>query len=284
MVIKMTEQKTSKFRSVLSTIYGEPHGITVIKGDWKTGKTNFGIKLFEILKEMKLIHEAAGNIKIFKDESCEVPVSDPVKYIDNFVMLKAWMFRNLHRKIFFFDEAMKMAPSKRAMTRLNAEWQTVIPELSKGKVHLIALTQEESMTEKIFKHKTFNVATWTKIRLPPSHFQYRKRVKVSSKLLNETYIFNNISLCKTIYNPYLSATWSMEPQNVDDLFESSVELKVALAYSQGMSTDKIKSLFPEIKDRKEATRSIRKALKILFSKWQVAEVSSGDIAEEGCHN
>ena len=140
------------------------------------------------------------------------------------------------------------------------------------------------MTEKIFKHPTFNVARWTKIMLPPHHPQYRKRVKVSSKLLNQKYVFDNVSQCSIIYNPYLSASWSMEPTNIDDLFENSLELKVALAYSRGLSTDKIKSLFPEIRDRKEATRALRKALKVLFSKWQVAEASSGYIVEDECHN
>ena len=271
----MTEKQYSKFRAVLKTIYGEPHGITIIKGNWKTGKTDFVLKLYEILKEMKLIHEASGNIQTYKDESCEIPLTEPIKYIDNFVMLKAWMFGNLNRKAFFFDEAMKSAPSKRAMTALNAEWQKVIPELSKGKVHLFALTQEESMTERIFRHPTFNIAIWTKIMLPPTHSQYRKRVRVSSKLLNEHYQFDNVSKCKTIFNPYLSASWSMEPTNIESLFENSLELRVAKAYSEGMSTDRIKSLYPEIKDRKEATRALRKALKVLFSKWQVAKVSSG---------
>lgn len=277
----MTE---SKFRSVLRKIYNEPHGITIIKGNWKTGKTDFVLKLYEILKEMKLVHDAAGNVQTFEDEACEKPSSTTIKYIDNFIMLKAWMFSNLNRKLFIFDEAMKSAPSKRAMTQLNAEWQKVIPELSKGKVHLFALTQEESMTERIFRHKTFNVATWTKMFLPPKHPQYRRRVKVSSKLLNETFIFNNITKCSTIFNPYLSASWSMEPTNIDSLFENSLELKVAKAYSEGMSTDKIKALYPEIKDRKEATRALRKALRVLFSKWQVAEVSSGIIDREECHN
>ena len=279
----MTE-KLSKFRSVLNSIYQEPHGITIIDGYWKTGKTNFVLKLYEILKDMGLVYEASGNIKLFTDDTYETATTKDVKYIDNFAMLQAWMFRNLHRKAFFFDEAMKSAPSKRAMTKLNAKWQEVIPELSKGKVHLFALTQEDSMTEKIFKHRTFNVARWTKIMLPPSHPQYRRRVKVSSKLLNEKYVFDNVTKCKLIYNPYLSASWSLEPINTDDLFANSVDLKVALAYSQGMSTVKIRKQFHEVKDRTDATRHLRRALKTLFKMLHVAEASSGYIAEEKGNN
>ena len=268
----MTE---SKFRSILNTIYQEPHGITVIDGNWKTGKTDFTLKLYELLKEMGLINECAGNVHIYQDSDCEVPLEEPIKYIDNFAALKAWMFSNLHRKMFIFDEAMKAAPSKKAMTLLNAEWQRVIPELSKGKVHLFALTQEESMTEKIFMHRTFNVAKWTKIMLPPRHPQYRKLVKVSSKLLKETLKFRNISKTNLIFNPYLSANWTLEPTDKSALIESSLELRVAYAYAQNCSFSKIKNSFPEIEHNTQVQRHLRAALKTLFRLLQVTEVSSG---------
>ena len=124
----------SKFRKTLRRIYGEPHGITVIKGDWKTGKTDFGLHLYEILTDMGLIQQCAGNIQTFQDPECQTAINEPIKYIDNFMEMKTFMFQNLKRKLFFYDEAMKNAPSKKAMTLLNSEWQRVIPELSKGKL------------------------------------------------------------------------------------------------------------------------------------------------------
>ena len=272
----------SKFRQVLQNIYQEPHGITLITGAWKTGKTNFALHLLELLMEMGLVSEAAGNIRIFKDVDYEVTTDTPVRYIDNFALMKAWMYKDshkthekIHRKYFIFDESMGNAPSKRAMTQLNAEWQKVVPELSKGKVQLIALTQEESMTERIFRHPTFNIATWTKINLPKRHPQHLKRVRVSSKLLKESFIFNNISQTNIIYNPYLIAPWSMEPLNVETMFDDCLELKIARSYATGLSTDKIVELFPEVKDRKEATRYVKKGIVLLLDKWQVAKVSSG---------
>lgn len=268
----MTE---NKFRAVLNTIYQEPHGITVIKGNWKTGKTDFALHLYEILKEMGLISEAAGNIQIFADAECEQPINEPIKYVDNFLLMKTWMFRNLNRKIFFFDEAMKSAPSKKAMTALNAEWQKVVPELSKGKVHLMALTQEESMTEKIFMHRTFNVATWTKIMLPPKHPQYRKRVKVSSKLLKETYIFQNVKPTSIFFNPYLSAIWSMEPKQQNDLIQSSLELQVLNEYANNLSFSQIRDKHPELLHNTQVKRLMMSGLKQIFRLLQVTEDSRG---------
>lgn len=266
--------KENKFRSVLKAIYTEPQGITQIKGFYKTGKTDFTLHLLEILMNMKLIHEAAGNVRVFQDKECQIPVNEPVKYIDNFVLLKAWLFRNTRRKMFIFDEAMANAPSKKAMTTLNAEWQRVIPELSKAKCHLMTLTQEETMTEKIFAHRTFNVATWTKIDLPRHHSQYRKRVKVSSKLLKETLIFNNISRTNINFNPYLSALWSMEPTSTDQ-FEDTLELKVLMDYANGKSYPTIAKTYEELYDRTSVARAMRRGLKVLFRMCQVSEVSSG---------
>lgn len=268
----------SKFREVLKKIYGEPHGITVIKGDWKTGKTDFGLHLYEILTDMGLIQDCAGNIQTFQDPDCEIPINDPIKYVDNFLEMKSFMFRNLNRKMFFYDEAMKNAPSKKAMTLLNSEWQRVIPELSKGKTHLVAFTQEESMTEKIFMHRTFNVAHWEKIRLPPSNPQFRKLVKVSSKLLRETYQFRNVRRTRIYFNPYLSAIWTLEPSQKDNLIENSIELKVTHEYMSGMSFSKIRDAHPELLHNTQVQRLIRSGLKSLFRLLQVTEDSRGIIA------
>lgn len=271
----------SRFRKVLRKIYSEPHGITVIKGDWKTGKTDFGLHLYEILTEMGLIQDCAGNIQTYSDSDCEHPINTPIKYVDNFLELKAFMFRNLHRKMFLYDETMKNAPSKKAMTLLNSEWQRVIPELSKGKMHLIAFTQEESMTEKIFMHRTFNVAKWEKIRLPPTHPQYRKLVKVSSKLLRENYQFRNVKRTRVFFNPYLSATWTMEPKQKNTLIENSLELKVTHEYMSGMSFSKIRDAHPELLHNTQVQRLIRSGLKSLFGLLQVTEDSSGIVNAQG---
>ena len=262
---------TDLYRRVLNTIYDVPAGVTIIKGRWKTGKTDFALKLYEELKTLELVHEAAGNVQLFEDRECNTASNKDLQYIDNFMMLKGWMFRNLHRKLFVYDEAMKNAPSKKAMTQLNSEWQRVIPELSKGKVHLIAITQEESMTEKIFGHPTFCISRWTKIALAPRHPQYRKRVKVSSKGLMRSYEFSNLNRTALHFNPYRSADWTMEPAEIET-GNLPLELQIAKAYADGLSTVQICEKFDMGVDRTAVTRELRKALKALFRMLHVATV------------
>ena len=169
------------------------------------------------------------------------------------------------------------------MTLLNSEWQKVIPELSKGKTHLICFTQEESMTEKIFMHPTFCVAKWEKLYRPPGHPQYRKIVKVSSKLIREKIIFRNVKRTKIFFNPYLSAIWTMEPRENETLIENSLELKVTHEYMSGLSFSKIRDAHPELLHNTQVQRLIRSGLKSLFRLLQVTEDSRG-IQHDGERN
>ena len=138
------------------------------------------------------------------------------------------------------------------------------------------------MTEKIFMHRTFNVAIWNKVRLPPSHPQYRKLVTVSSKLLKENYQFQNVNATKIFYNPYLSATWTMEPNNKNSLMESSLELRVLWHYYQYGSMLKIIKDFPEISHPQQAKRAIKTGIKSLFNYSQFTKDSRGINAEGKC--
>lgn len=261
----------SKYAKILKSIYDTPAGVTIIAGNWKTGKTDFALKLYEDLQVLALIHEAAGNVQIYKDKECTIPSNEKMQFIDNFAMLKAWMFKNLNRKLFVYDEAMKNAPSKKAMTQLNSEWQRIIPELSKGKVHLLAITQEESMTEKIFGHPTFCIARWTKIALSPRHPQYRKCVRVSSKGLMRKYEFRNLNRTSLNFNPYRSAEWTMEPAEIETGV-LPLDLQIAKAYSDGLTFGKIAEKFGMGQDRTAVQRELRSALRALFRMLHVATV------------
>lgn len=267
----MQQQKTGQeWEFCLKTIYGLPASITVVKGEWKTGKTDFALHLVEELMRLNLISRAGSNIQCFKDRQCTVPDNSLVQYLDNFIALNSWMYSGF-RKAFLYDEAIKHSPSRRAMAQLNTKWLEVIPELSKGRCHLIVITQEVDYTEKSFLHPTFVRAIWEKISLPQSHPQFRKMVKLNSQLLpwyphNAT--FKNIPATKIVFDPYRSAKWSVNPE-IDALEDLSIELRIAYDYAQGLSTDKIVDKYPEVKDRTEATRMLRKALKILMDKLQV---------------
>jgi hypothetical protein len=249
----------------LRTIYRDaPATISIVKGEWKTGKTDFTIHLAaeELKDRLSIVKRVAGNIQCFQDQECKIPSNKDVEYIDNFEMLKLYI-KQPGRKAFIYDEALKNTPSKRAMTALNAEWLKIVPELSKGGdrsnpggCHLFVLTQEDSLTEKLFMNPTFKTATWQKIPLKPSHPQYRKMVRLSSKVLRKKITFRNLPPTKINFNPYLSANWSMNPTALS-LTNLSLEFKIALAYAEGKSTETIVKENPDVTDRKDVTRKLR---------------------------
>jgi hypothetical protein len=196
--------------------------------------------------------------------------SDEVLYIDNFLELEAWMYSG-RRKAFIYDEAIKSTPSRRAMSELNTQWLKVVPELSKGRMHLIVVTQEEEYTESIFKHPTFRKTIWEKLNLRKTHPQYRKMVRLYCQLIPKRYRFVNIPPTKIVYDPYLSAIWQMSP-TATSLERFPIEIQIAADYAHGLSTNAIVDKYKELTDRTDATRMIRKALNLMLEKLQVAEV------------
>lgn len=268
----MLNNGLSDWNYVLNTIYRDaPASVTIIKGDWKTGKTDFGIHLAhdELKVKKRIVKRVAANVQCFEDKECQIPSSKDVEYIDNFDMMGSYI-KQPGRKAFIYDEALKLTPSKRAMTALNAEWMKIIPELSKGGdrndpggCHLFVLTQEDSLTEKIFMNPTFKKAMWTKISL--------KMVTLKSNMLRKKFTFKNVPPTEINYNPYLGASWSMHPTSLS-LTALPLELKVAMEYSKGVSTTDIQKMYPEeLKDRKEVTRKIQKGLTILLANYQTKE-------------
>lgn len=264
------QQKGEQWEYCLRTIYGLPASVTVVKGEWKTGKTDYALHLVEELMRLGLISRAGSNIQCFNDRQCTNPDNSIVQYIDNFLALNSWIFSG-YRKAFLFDEAIKHSPSRRAMAQMNTKWLEVIPELSKGRCQLIIITQETDYTEKSFLHPTFVRAIWQKISLPQSHSQFRKMVKLNSQLLPwypHNAIFKGVPATKIFFDPYRSAKWGLTPE-VDSLENLSLEMRIAYDYAQGLSSDKIVDKYEEVRDRKEAMTMIKKALKVLMNKWNV---------------
>ena len=263
----------------INKIYRDtPASISIIKGGWKTGKTDFALHLtIDELKERRhLVSRVAGNIRCFENKDCTIPDDSRVEYVDNFDLMRLYLSKG-GRSAFIYDEALKNTPSKRAMTALNAEWLKIVPELSKGGsrdnpggCHLFVLTQEESMTEKLFLHPTFRTCRWEKVALNPLNPQYRKQVRLSSKLLKQTILFQNLPATTVNFNPYLSANWQLHADG-KDIDSYPIELQVCMDYAKGLSTDQLVKKYPELRDRKEATRKLRKGLLSILRQWQVAD-------------
>ena len=266
----LQKQKVHPWEFCLRKIYGLPASVTVVDGKWKTGKTDFALHIVEELKRLSLVSKIASNVRCFKDKKRTIPDDQDVFYIDNFIELDAWMFTG-YRKAFIYDEAIKSTPSRRAMSKLNTKWLEVIPELSKGRMHLIVITQELKYTESSFLHPTFIRAIWHKIQLPKHHRQFRKMVRLYSDLLPQIYVFKGIPPTKIIFDPYRSASFKMMP-DASQFENMPLEIQVAFDYAQGLSTDKIVDKYPDLRYRYEAVRLIKRALKQLIKKYQVTSV------------
>jgi hypothetical protein len=286
--MRRSQTQSDPWDYVINTIYKEtPASISIIEGDWKTGKTDFALHLAvdELRDRRHLVSRVASNIRCFEDQECRIPNSSRVEYIDNFDLLRLFISKP-GRKVFIYDEALKNTPSKRAMTTLNAEWLKVVPELSKGGdrnnpggCHLFVLTQEDSLTEKLFLHPTFKTAKWKKVRLHPMNSQFRKLVRLSSKLLKRKTTFRNLPATTVNFNPYLSASWSLHPTE-KDIGTYPLELQVVMEYAKGFSTDLIVKKHPELRDRKEVTRKLRKGMLSILGQWQVADATRREAVPE----
>jgi hypothetical protein len=248
----------SMWDAALRKLYGGPASVTCVKGEWKTGKTDFALHIVEELKRLGLITQAAGNVMCFKDQDCSIQNNENLVYIDNFAQLETWLFSG-YRKAFLYDEAITSTPSRRAMSEINTHWLKLIPELSKARTHLIVITQEESITEKVFFLPVFHMGTWEKMALSRRNPQFRKLVKLKSKLLLRPIKFRNIPRTKIIFDPYRSAVWRMEPESIENIVDD--DLRIAFDYANEISYDDIVKKYSFLHTRKDVSIRIRRAIK-----------------------
>ena len=242
------------WESCLRKIYGTPASVTVVTGEWKSGKTDFALYLaFDELKEkLGIIKKIGTNIKVFKDESF-TELDDKVAYVDNFVDFEAFVFQDRKPKVFIFDEAIKAAPSRKAMSKLNTKWLEYVPELSKGRCHLIVITQAKDYTEKLFLNPIFIRAEWRKIN----------KTTVILTILKpkpEMHTFYDIPTTSLKFDAYRQAIWRMNPQRT--LQNLPTEIKIAFEYAHGISTDELAQKYG-YGHRRQVVRVIQKALRIL---------------------
>jgi len=233
----------------LSKIYGSPASVSIIEGKWKSGKTDFALFLSvdELRDRLRVIREVATNIKTFNNETI---------YIDNFLDLETWMFKDKKPKIFIYDEAIKSTPSRRAMSEINTRWLKIVPELSKGKCHLIVITQEEEFTEKLFLHPTFVRATWRKLD--------RKTVDlIAPKIFKGIHRFHELPKTTVTFDPYLGAVWHLEPEN-QELTITDNDIKIALEYARGEKSHEIMQKYG-LRYRSDLTHALKRAIKKLYN-------------------
>lgn len=255
------------YRQILKKIFDHEAIIIVIKGYWKTGKTNVGLRLIEDLIEIGIIKIAGTNIKIRPTET--------LKYIEDFPTLRKFHYDDPIRpkpKVFVFDEAGKLAVRRGAMRRMNVEFMKFIPELSKGKMKLIVITQSENLTDSIFTETEFTRATIETHKT--KEFGYS--ISIKSEMLDKPIYFVNRFPKTTIdYEPYQSAEFFMEPRFVEK--ENLLCCMISRLYAvDGLSSTKIANRLGYSRDKviRLIKMHIRHTLNELTAE-DIAEIRSG---------
>jgi hypothetical protein len=263
------------WETALRKVYGGLASVTTVEGEWKTGKTDFALHLIEECRRLGLISDAGANITCYKDKECTIPDDINVKYVDNFAQLGTWLFTG-RRKMLIYDEAITSTPSRRAMSAMNTTWLKYIPELSKGRCHLVVITQEEDVTEKVFFHPTFHVASWEKIATSRKNPQFRKMVRLRGKDYQKPIVFKSLPPTQIIFDPYRSATWKMEA-SIEDINDD--DIKVTMDYASKLSYDDIVKKYEFVHCRRDVADRVRRGIRKL-SKFASSDNSGGYIGDK----
>lgn len=227
---------------ILNKIYGSPASITLVSGNWKTGKTDFALLLTEMVKQQGLISSFATNIETS---------NSPIEFVHDFSHFDLWLYSNRNRKMFLYDEIVESSPRRSAMSGLNVGWVRRIPQLSKGKCHLVAITQEVNLGDSIFVNPIFLRGHWRKLN--------KKNVVFFSRSFNKSIRFSNIPACQIGFDPYRIAHFSIEDTSIFSQI-LPLSLKVLTLYGQGFSFPKIQKEL-QIEHPQQVKRELIKACK-----------------------
>lgn len=193
----------NKWEYVLRKLFGQP-SLVLIGGAWKTGKTDFALKISEDLRRIpfketesdpdkKLIEEVASNIETF----------GTYPMISDLVSLRQWLYSNNKRKLFIFDEASEHLPGRRAMSSKNVGFIQLIPEISKAHARLIVIGHQLLKIDQTLLDETYCRGAFIKLDL--------KKAQLISHLFQAPIVFKDIPPTTIKFDPYAIAPFTEKP-------------------------------------------------------------------------
>jgi len=229
-------------------------------GDWRMGKTDASLLIGYLAKKWGLISKIGSNIWTYKNPE--------VEYITNTGKLKTWLHADKLTKLFIFDEGLKHAYRRKAMSQMNVDIITeVLPEISKGHGRMIVCSQIGKLDTDLL-HPAFCRAIFIK--------KSKKVMVVRSKHFRGERAFKNLPASPIKFDadrlaPFVSTKMSKKP----DLKEMGLIYEIAEKYSKNWSMTAIK------KDldlhQEEVKRNIRKALKWFVENYEGSKEDNGKI-------
>jgi 5'(3')-deoxyribonucleotidase len=236
-----------KTEALLRKLFSDPAVIVVCsaKGSktWKTGKTDFALKLVEDAVSLGLVEEVATNIDTFGD----------YEYVNNLEDLKFWLHRNALHKVFILDEGNTHLGSRRAMTNKSVSILEVFPEISKARAVVIVVCQDRDILDSDLRKRQWVKAVFEKIN--------KKMAKVISPLLNEVQVLKHIPQTTIKFDPYLIAPFTLKPIKSKTFKDADLE-----KLNQWANGKPWRELF---KHPQECNRFVRSTVKKLLSQYSL---------------
>jgi len=242
--------------------------VVLMKGVWKWGKTDTSLLMAYLSKKWGLIDKIGANIWTFDNPE--------VDHIINLHKLKLWLHADKLRKLFLFDEALKHAYRRKAMSKKNIAIITeILPELSKGHGRMVVISQTEKVDSDILD-PVFCRAVWEK--------KSKKTMFCTSRHHAPQTFYNLPSVQKWIkFDPDRLAPFIITELSKKKAFTGGSEIyEVARLYAKGKSFTEIKTELDLHQEK--IKRDIRKALGRFIEyedEARDAEQENGEIRESG---
>lgn len=190
-------QRPVTLRKILFMLFRGP-SIVVIGGSWKTGKTDFGLRISELLLEYGIVSQVASNI----DTMGFYP------QLTDLVSLKNWLYASKARKLYIFDEASEHLPNTRGMSGKSVGIKGLIPQISKAHGRMIVIGHNISKVDKEVYDDTWCRA----LILKPNRPYCFQPAIIYSKLLPKPFRLVKICPTKIKFDPYTLAPFSERPE------------------------------------------------------------------------
>ena len=177
-----------------------------------------------------------------------------------------WEFGSNFIKMYIFDEAIKNAKNRGAMTKLNKAWFDVIPELSKMRTHLVVITQSDEYVDSIFKSQEFLSGTWLMSRLSRcgfNEFQIKyilgKSIGVSDRTYLQTLMSEVEEKYPKVYNDYLNIApvLNASKEELEKLLKLKTEFDATKSQFGDMLVDQKKINEKQQKDNEKLEQQIK---------------------------
>lgn len=183
---------------ILHKLFNYP-SVVLIGGTWKSGKTDFALKISNDLKNLdykgkKLINEVASNIETFGH----------YPKISDLISIRQWLYGSNKRKLYIMDEASEHLPSRRAMSGKNVGFIQLIPEISKAHARMIVVGHQLLKIDSVLLDEVWCRGAFIKLEL--------KKAQLISHLLPQPYVFRNIPATTIKFDPYAIAPFTEQPE------------------------------------------------------------------------